>query len=193
MIRAIFSDRIERIGHHVVRVVNARWSDKRRSGIKAGNMDVYRQYDDGREAHDKVMREAANIKAAKLKKRQEKYTAAVKKFIGKTVEDGNIRVFVPESVEEISLQANVLHQCLVTANYIGKVIERKCLLVFLVLDGRPMATAEIAPNGKIVQFYADEDGEEVEQMKPTAEAQTVLAKWLKDFGKDAVKAMKKVA
>ena len=32
-----------------------------------------------------------------------------------------------------------------------------------------------------------------EDMKPTAEAQTVLEKWLKDFGKDAVKAMKKVA
>lgn len=34
---------------------------------------------------------------------------------------------------------------------------------------------------------------EDEEMKPTAEAQTVLEKWLKEFGKDAVKAMKKVA
>lgn len=59
--------------------------------------------------------------------------------------------------------------------------------------GHSVATAEIAPNGKIVQFYADEDREEVEQMKPTAEAQIVVDKWLKDFGKDAVKAMKKVA
>lgn len=40
---------------------------------------------------------------------------------------------------------------------------------------------------------ADEDREKTEDMKPTAEAQTVLEKWLKDFGKDAVKAMKKVA
>ena len=49
MIRAILEDRIGRIGHKVVRIVNASWSGNKRSGIKAGNMDVYRQYDDGRE------------------------------------------------------------------------------------------------------------------------------------------------
>ena len=59
--------------------------------------------------------------------------------------------------------------------------------------GKSVATAEIAPNGNVVQFYADEDREKTEDMKPTAEAQTVLEKWIKDFGKDAVKAMKKVA
>jgi hypothetical protein len=71
---------------------------------------------------------------------------------------------------------------------------RNSLIVFIAdVEGHSVATAEIAPNGKIVQFYADEDREESEDMKPTAEAQTVLEKWLKDFGKDAVKAMKKVA
>ena len=140
--------------------------------------DYWKYPSDLREAHDKVMREAANIKAAKLKKRQEKYTAAVKKFIGKTVEDGNIRVFVPESVEEISLQASVLHQCLVTADYIGKVIDRKCLLVFLVLDGRPMATAELDRYGELVQFYADERGA---NMKPGKDAEEALDKWIRTF------------
>ena len=118
--------------------------------------DYWKYPSDLREAHDKVMREAANIKAATLKKRQKKYTAAVKKFIGKTVEDGNIRVFVPESIEEISLQASVLHQCLVTADYIGKVIDRKCLLVFIKRGNTPIATAEVLPSGKIGQFYGDE-------------------------------------
>ena len=140
--------------------------------------DYWKYPSDLREAHDKVMREAANIKADKLKKRQEKYTAAVKKFIGKTVEDGNIRVFVPESVEEISLQASVLHQCLVTADYIGKVIDRKCLLVFLVLDGRPMATAELDRYGELVQFYADERGA---NMKPGKDAEEALDKWIRTF------------
>ena len=140
--------------------------------------DYWKYPSDLREAHDKVMREAANIKAATLKKRQEKYTAAVKKFIGKTVEDGNIRVFVPESVEEISLQASVLHQCLVTADYIGKVIDRKCLLVFLVLDGRPMATAELDRYGELVQFYADERGV---NMKPGKDAEDALNKWIRTF------------
>ena len=118
--------------------------------------DYWKYPSDLREAHDKVMREAANIKAATLKKRQKKYTAAVKKFIGKKVEDGNIRVFVPESIEEISLQASVLHQCLVTADYIGKVIDRKCLLVFIKRGNTPIATAEVLPSGKIGQFYGDE-------------------------------------
>lgn len=140
--------------------------------------DYWKYPSDLREAHDKVMREAANIKAATLKKRQEKYTAAVKKFIGKTVEDGNIRVFVPESVEEISLQASVLHQCLVTADYIGKVIDRKCLLVFLVLDGRPMATAELDRYGELVQFYADERWV---NMKPGKDAEDALNKWIRTF------------
>ena len=68
------------------------------------------------------------------------------------------------------------------------------MLVFVAdVAGHSVATAEIAPNGNVVQFYADEDREKTEDMKRTAEAQTVLEKWLKDFGKDAVKAMKKVA
>ena len=153
------------------------------------NQDYWKYPSDLREAHDKVMREAANIKAATLKKRQEKYTAAVKKFIGKTVEDGNIRVFVPESVEDISLQASVLHQCLVTANYIGKVIERKCLLVFLVLDGRPMATAELDRYGELVQFYADERGD---NMKPGKDAEDALNKWIRTF-KPRIRKIKEAA
>ena len=151
--------------------------------------DYWKYPSDLREAHNKVMREAANIKAATLKKRQEKYTAAVKKFIGKTVEDGNIRVFVPESVEEISLQASVLHQCLVTADYIGKVIDRKCLLVFLVLDGRPMATAELDRYGELVQFYADERGSD---MKPGKDAEDALNKWIRTF-KPRIRKIKEAA
>ena len=46
---------------------------------------------------------------------------------------------------------------------------------------------------RICRDYFNDEIWKAEDMKPTAEAQTVLEKWLKDFGKDAVKAMKKVA
>lgn len=154
-----------------IRMVGSNGHDK--------EQDYWKYPSDLREAHDKVMREAANIEAAKLKRRQMKYGEAVKKFIGKTVDVGNIRVFVPENVDEIALQASVLHQCLVTADYIGKVINRKCLLVFLVCDGRPMATAEIDKNGKLLQFYGDE--RDSYNMKPDRAADAALDAWCKKF------------
>lgn len=149
-------------------------------------------------AHDKVMAEVANIRAAKkaeeFRQKGLKYLEAVKAWIGSDMELKNgWRVYVPESAEDIVRQADALKQCLVSADYIGKVIKGECVLVFVRFRGRPVATAEILPGGKLGQFYGNEDREKTEDMKPTAEAQTVLEKWLKDFGKDAVKAMKKVA
>ena len=102
--------------------------------------------------------------------------------------------YIPQTFGKVSDHAKALHQCLTYADYTGKMAKRDCLLVFIAdADGHSVATAEIAPNGNVVQFYADEDREKTEDMKPMAEAQTVLEKWLKDFGKNAVKAMKKVA
>lgn len=156
-----------------IRMVGSNGHDK--------EQDYWKYPSDLREAHDKVMREAANIEAAMLKRRQMKYGEAVKKFIGKTVDVGNIRVFVPGNVDEIALQASVLHQCLVTADYIGKVINRKCLLVFLSFKGRPLATAELNRDGKVGQFYGDEAGRVAEKMKPSKKAREALDAWLKKF------------
>lgn len=134
---------------------------------------------DLRKAHDKVMEEKAHLDEAKLMKRNAKYAAAVKKFLGKVFDEGDIRVYVPESVKDINMQATKLHQCLVTADYIGKVIDGKCLLVFLACKGRPLATAELDRNGKLQQFYGDE--RDRYNMKPDRAAEAALDAWCKKF------------
>lgn len=133
---------------------------------------------DLRKAHDKVMREKSSMDAANLRKRQEKYMEAVKKFMGKVLKVGEMDVFVPETVKEISEQAAILHQCLVTADYIGKVIDHRCVLVFITKNGRPLATAELNRNGKTVQFYGDERSVNI---RPGKDAEEALNKWIKEF------------
>jgi hypothetical protein len=158
-----------------------------------------------KKAHDKVMKqyrlileaEAIAAKKARAKEAREK-ERNFKKFAGAFCESVSracgLVAYIPQTFGKVSEHAKALHQCLTYADYTGKMAKRDCLLVFVAdVAGHSVATAEIAPNGNVVQFYADEDREKTEDMKPTAEAQTVLEKWLKDFGKDAVKAMKKVA
>lgn len=158
-----------------------------------------------KKAHDKVMKqyklviEAEEIAAKKARAKEARAKERnFKKFAGEFCKSVSMAcglvAYIPQTFGNVSDHAKALHQCLTYADYTGKMAKRDCLLVFVAdVAGHSVATAEIAPNGKIVQFYADEDREEVEQMKPTAEAQTVLEKWLKDFGNDAIKAMKKVA
>ena len=141
---------------------------------------------------EQIAAKKARAREAKAKERN------FKKFAGefcKSVSTAcGLVAYIPQTFGKVSDHAKALHQCLTYADYTGKMAKRDCLLVFISdVAGKSVATAEIAPNGNVVQFYADEDREETEDMKPTAEAQTVLEKWLKDFGKDAVKAMKKVA
>lgn len=144
--------------------------------------DNYWKYpSDLRKAHEKVVKESASQKAARLLEKQKKYADAVKKFVGKILKDGNLEVFVPGEVKDISEQATVLHQCLVSADYIGKVIDRDCLLVFIRNAGKPLATAEIDRKGKVVQFYGDESVHDYDLMKPSAETEEALNKWLKEY------------
>ncbi len=157
-------------------------------------------------AHDKVMTEVANIRAAKkaeeLRQKGIKYLEAVKAWIGSDMELKNgWRVYVPESAEDIVRQAEALKQCLVSADYIGKVIKGECVLVFVRFRGRPVATAEILPGGKLGQFYGNEADRN--RCKPTKAATVAFDAWKAEYidskkkkikhRKDAVKAMKKVA
>ena len=158
-----------------------------------------------KKAHDKVMKQyglvieaeaiaakKARAREARAKERNFKKFAA--EFCQSVATACGLVAYIPQTFGKVSDHAKALHQCLTYADYTGKMAKRDCLLVFISdVAGKSVATAEIAPNGNVVQFYADEDREETEDMKPTAEAQTVLEKWIKDFGKDAVKAMKNVA
>lgn len=135
-------------------------------------------------AHDKVMAEVANLRAAQkaeeLRQKGIKYLAAVKAWIGSDMELKNgWRVYVPESAEDIVRQAEALKQCLVSADYIGKVIKGECVLVFVRFRGRPVATAEILPGGKLGQFYGNEADRN--RCKPTKAATVAFDAWKAEY------------
>lgn len=135
-------------------------------------------------AHNKVMAEVANIRAAKkaeeLRQKGIKYLEAVKSWIGSDMELKNgWRVYVPESVEDIVRQAEALKQCLVSADYIGKCINGQCVLVFVRFRGRPVATAEILPGGKLGQFYGNEADRN--RCKPTKAATVAFDAWKAEY------------
>lgn len=172
------------------------YKDYKKMALECGHdfKDPYWRFpSDLRKAHDKVMTEKAHIEAAKLLKRNEKYMAAVKKFMGKVVKAGDLEVFVPETVTEISEQATKLHQCLVTADYIGKVIDRRCILVFIKKEGKPLATAELNRKGNRVQFYGDEKARDLKLMKPSKAAEEALNQWIKEFRPRISRAKKEAA
>lgn len=144
--------------------------------------DPYWKYPkDLKKAHDKAMKENERIKARKERKKQKAYLDAVKKYLGKELDVDGLRVYVPGNVDEIVHQAEGLHQCLVYADYIGKVAEYGCLLVFIKRNGEPMATAELDKNGKVVQFYGDELTHDTDKMKPGKECESALNKWISKF------------
>jgi len=131
-------------------------------------------------AHGKVMREIERTRmmkdAEEMKKKQDEYSRAVKKLLKKRlVTRSGISVYVPEDIADIQKQAKALNQCLITSDYIGKVIQRKCVLVFIRDGKKPMATAELLPNGKIGQFYGNEL--DFNDCLPPKKAKYALGKW----------------
>lgn len=135
-------------------------------------------------AHDKVMAEVANLRAAQkaeeLRQKGLKYLAAVKSWVGKEMNVGKgWRVYVPDSTEDIVRQAEALKQCLVSADYIGKCIEGKCVLVFVRYRERPVATGEILSGGKLGQFYGNEADRS--RCAPTDVAVRAMAAWQAKF------------
>ena len=148
--------------------------------------DPYWHYPkDLRKAHDKVMKEVANVRALKqvkeMKAKQEEYIRVVKNLLSKKLESRGCTVYVPDCVETIARQAEILHQCLVRCDYIGKVIQKKIVLVFVAYKGEPLATAELLRKGKkfkLGQFYGDEQKADC---KAPRRAKTALNKWIETY------------
>lgn len=148
---------------------------------------------DLKKAHDKVMREHNRIekarrlaeKEAATKREREKkknFERVVGKWLKKTLRKNGFVVSIPDTIKTVMKQAKVLHQCLVSADYIGKMADRRCLLVFIATkEGAPVATAEILPSGKVGQFYGDEACRDAAKMKPGKKVQEALDAWLKKF------------
>ena len=111
-----------------------------------------------------------------------RYTKAVQKFMGKTLEMDNLKVFVPEKIADYEHQADVLHQCIVENGYYEKVADKDCVLVFITKENEPYATAELIKKGrkfKLGQFYGDEDLEDYEAKPDAVNALNIWAKTYK--------------
>lgn len=130
--------------------------------------------------HDELREEVARIEEWKrletLRAKQEKYLKAVEKYLPMNFDINGYTVFVPGSIEEIDRQAKELHQCLVSCDYISRVIKGECVLVFVQKNGEPIATAELKKGNKIGQFYANELDRD--NCLPTEEVRAVMNKWL---------------
>ena len=179
--------------------------------LKDGDIELYRDYinmakecghnvkdkywyapKDLRSAHDKVMKEVELIKKARLQELAEKakkdaikkdadFRKFAKRFKDIITKTNGLTAYVPQDTKVVDFHAKALHQCLVYADYIGKMAKRKCLLVFIVNSkGKPVATAEILPGGKLGQFYANENFHD-KRMMPSEEAKNALGNWLKSF------------
>ena len=151
-------------------------------------------------AHNKVVAEYNNILEARRleekrlqnKREREKkknFLAMAQKFANAIVRKSGLVVSVPGDIKTVAAQAKALHQCLVSADYIGRMAEKKLVLVFVrTKAGEPVATAEIKPDGSLGQFYADEDKDDI---KPSEKAHIALDAWLKEYRAKARRSMKK--
>lgn len=130
--------------------------------------------------HNELLREVEHYnllkESEKLKAKQKRYFESVKKLLKYKMNIDGYCVYVPETVEDISFQAKALHQCLVQCDYISKVINGECVLVFIRKDDCPVATAQLLKGNKIGQFYANE----LDRSKclPTDEVRAVMNKWI---------------
>ncbi|SEP83382.1 PcfJ-like protein [Treponema bryantii] len=152
--------------------------------LKESTHDIKSEYwlypKDLQKKHDELREEINRIKELvaieKLKIKQEKYSKAVKKWLKYKMDIDGYCVYVPETVEEIKEQADVLHQCLIACDYVSDVINKKCVLVFIRKNGKPIATAQLFKGNKIGQFYADEHDRG--NCLPSPKVKAVMNKWL---------------
>ena len=131
--------------------------------------------------HDELREEVARIKALeeaeKLKIKQKDYLEAIKKWIGTDQTIDGFTVYVPDDVLDIKFQAEYLHQCLISCDYISRVIKKSCVLVFIRKGNTPVATAELLKGNKIGQFYANELDRG--NCLPSEKVKAVMNKWIK--------------
>jgi len=110
-------------------------------------------------------------------KKEAAYKKTVKKLFKLKAKIGGYDVFVPETIDEIERQADALNQCLIYCDYVQKVIDKKCVLVFVQKDGVPVATAELLSRNRIGQFYADEADRD--DCLPPEDVVNAVKEWIK--------------
>lgn len=126
---------------------------------------------------NKIEEEMKNAELLRLSKIEKQYFNTISKFIEMKANYGDMEIYIPSTVEDIREQAKVLNQCLISNDYIGKVIKKQCVLVFMKKNNQPYATIEIRENNIIGQFYKNEKST---QMNPTEEDKKLFNQWLED-------------
>lgn len=176
------------------------YSDYKKMAKNAGhNMkDAYWLYPKNlHDAHKKVMKEMERIKKMQMRAQKEKekkereeknrqYMERIKNYTRLNSVIGGYSIYVPETTEDWLVQAKSLHQCIVAADYMGKVADGKCLIVFIRKEGKPIATAEVHKNGTLGQFYADELDRN--DCLPKEDVMVAMNKWLNKFNRNVRKA-----
>lgn len=147
--------------------------------------ELTRQIEQMEEA-ERIAREAAE--EAELKKRQATLEKICARFLPYNAELSGYRVFVSTDLDEWKRQAKVLHQCIVAAGYYQKMAKGEKVLVFIQKENEPVATAEIFPDGRIGQFYADELDRS--NCLPSDDVRKVLDEWMLTVPKKLFKTTK---
>lgn len=139
--------------------------------------------------HDKLMQEETAYnefirqerekeEREKKKNRNKKYSKIVSKYNDfSSIVDG-FSIFVPQNTSLWQKQAEVLNQCIISSNYIDKVVDKSSVLIFIQKNDVPIATVEIGKNNQILQFYCDEHDRQ--NCKPTEQLRNTFNLWLKD-------------
>lgn len=135
--------------------------------------DLQKKHDELRE---EVRRKNDLEEIERLKKKQNDYVEAVRNLFKFSAKIDGYSVYVPETIEDIKLQAEKLNQCLIQCDYISKVINKSCVLVFIRKNGEPVATVQLLSGDRIGQFYANELDRN--NCLPTDEVRNVFSKWL---------------
>lgn len=133
-------------------------------------------------SHAKVMEELKNVRETASKLKGEYLKAVVKPMLKYNANINGYDIFIPEDIETIQKQCDVLYQCLIRNGYVEKVLMQDEILAFIWKDGKPVATAEIFYNGKLGQFYGDERGHaRGESCLPSDDCQAAFNEWFKKF------------
>lgn len=128
------------------------------------------------ERHNLVINQLEAIKKAEELKNEKGVKRVGKLLSHNNVEINNYYIYIPDSIVDIQNQADILHQCLITCDYPSKVAKKQSVLVFIKKEDKPIATAEIDYDKKLIQFYGDEIDRK--NCKPSEEVTNVFNQWL---------------